>query len=168
MKSGNHPGCFMIQRYGQVWMQEQKQFSSSSNFSSPLYLHYVVLLSIGLIFAVLMVLSSPCNETFRLFIPKFQRQTASYISPSERCGFWILQQWDVTHYLWQTIKGNPCVDVMNVMVTNISSKPMHQGICVHETGRFHGCIEITPLLIGLIGCRWKIVLSIKKIGPHSS
>jgi len=58
------------------------------------------------------------------------------------------------------------IDVMNMMIPDISKKPVHNSAHLHVAGRFKRCMFIAPFYVVAKLCARKIMLRVKQIGSE--
>ncbi len=50
------------------------------------------------------------------------------------------------HGFWQSVKGDADIEVMNMMIADVSGKPLHQLVESHVAGRLKRGSEVGPRL----------------------
>src|SRR5690242_7595321 len=84
------------------------------------------------------------DHFLRLDVPDLQSQAADNIPRMERSGFGLSQFRYGLQDFRQAIKRNACVQVMNVMITDIGREPAPNWTGFQEAGRFKRGLFISP------------------------
>jgi len=105
-----------------------------------------------------------CHHALLLHVPGLQAQAAPDVEGIERGDFWPLQLRQFTQGFWQTIKGNACIQMMNVMVADVGAEPGHDRTCFHVAGRFKCGLLIGPTHLIVERHAREIMLRIEQVG----
>ena len=96
-------------------------------------------------------------------VPELQIQATPYFKRVPIRGSHMLQLRHFTHYLGQSIKRDPRVKMMHMVIPNIPSEPLHDRIHLHIARRLQGGVIILPVMVLTKLRSRKIMLTIEQI-----
>src|SRR6185369_323532 len=94
--------------------------------------------------------------------------TAENRGRTERSGFGVLQLRQLPHDLRQAVKRDARIQMMYVVIANISGEPGHQAVRFQEAGRFQSRLFISPAGFVAIRNLGKVVLSVEEVGANGA
>src|SRR5260370_38497526 len=111
---------------------------------------------------------SKADHLLRFHIPSLQTQTTNDFDRIERGSLWRLQLHYIIEDLRQPIEWDSGIQMVNVMVTNIASKPAHDWTGFHKTGGFQRGFLVRPSISSVERNPREVVLGIEQVGSNSA
>jgi hypothetical protein len=113
-----------------------------------------------------MEIDSELPKGYHLFffcIPEFKLEASDDFYRVPRCSGDVFQFRHMIPGFLQTVKGYSRIDMVYMVVADISREPLHHGVHHHEAGRRQRSIRVGPVVILFEFCSRKIMLAIKKV-----
>src|SRR5882762_9141700 len=111
---------------------------------------------------------SEADHLLRFHIPNLQTQATNDFGGIERGSLWRLQLHYIIEDLRQPIEWDSGIQMVNVMVTNITSKPAHDSTGFHKTGGFQRGFLVRPSISSVERNPREVVLGIEQVGSNSA
>jgi hypothetical protein len=111
---------------------------------------------------------SEADHLLRFHIPNLQTQTTNDFDGIERGSLWRLQLHYIIEDLRQPIEWDSGIQMVNVMVTNIASKPAHDWTGFHKTGGSQRGFLVRPSISSVERNPREVVLGIEQVGSNSA